>query len=159
VNTALLEIQSIQLRLLEELYLTLERETQELGNICLEAMARTNLEKEKLLGQIETNAEALRQAIATAGFDLGLAPVATLADVAATSRQKDIAQLYRELLAAVQRVQRRAAMNHKIAVKFKVTTGSTLNFLARLVNQSSMYGASGSYLQGTSGAVMINRKA
>ncbi|MDR3579099.1 MAG: flagellar protein FlgN [Oryzomonas sp.] len=159
MNTALLEILSVQLRLLDELYKTLERETQELGNICLEAMAGTNLEKEKLIGQIETHSAVLRKAVATSGSDLGLAPDATLADVAATSRQKDIAHLYNELLAAVQRVQSRAAMNHKIAVNFEVTTGSTLNFLGRLINQSSMYGASGSYLQGASGAVMINRKA
>lgn len=159
MNTALLEILSVQLRLLEELYRILERETHELGEIRLEAMAGTNLEKEKLIGRIETHAEVLRQAIATAGSDLGLAPDATLAVVAATSRQKDIAQSYHELLEAVQRVQRRAAMNHKIAVNFEATAGSTLDFLARLISQSSMYGASGSYLQGTSGAVMINRKA
>lgn len=159
MNTALLEILSVQLRLLEELYRTLERETQELGEIRLEAMAGTNLEKEKLIGQIETNTEVLRQAIATAGVDLGLAPGTTLADVAATSRQKNIAKSYQELLAAVKRVQRRATVNHEIAVNFKATTGSSLNFLARLINQSSMYGASGGYLQGASGAVMINRKA
>jgi flagellar biosynthesis/type III secretory pathway chaperone len=159
VNTALLEILSVQLRLLEELYQTLERETEELGNICLEAMAGTNLEKKRLIGQIESYSEVLRKAIATSGSDLGLGPSATLADVAAASRQKEIGQLYNDFLAAVQRVQGRAAMNHKIAVNFETTTGSTLNFLGRLLNQSSMYGASGSYLQGASGAVMINRKA
>jgi len=144
---------------LKQLYRVLERETEELGNISLEAMARTNLEKEKLMGQIETNAEAFRQAIAAAGADAGLAPGVTLAEVAAGSRQKDMAKLYQELLAAVQGVQRRAATNHRIAANFKTTTGSTLNFLARLINQSSMYGASGGYQQGMSGAVMINRKA
>jgi len=159
VKTVLLEIVSVQLRLLEELYRVLERETDELGNISLEAMARTNQEKEKLMGSIEANAEAFCQTMAAAGADAGLAPGATLAEVAAGSRQKDLTKLYQELLAAVQRVQRRAATNHRIAVNFTTTTGSTLNFLARLMNQSSMYGASGGYQQGTSGAVMINRKA
>jgi flagellar biosynthesis/type III secretory pathway chaperone len=159
VNTALAEILSAHLRLLDELYRILERETQELGNICLEAMARTNQDKEKLIGEIETNAELLRQAIATAASELGLAQDATLAVVAASSGQKDIAKSFQKLLATVQRVQGRAAVNQKIAVNFEATAASSLDFLARLINQSSMYGASGGYLQRTSGAVMINRKA
>ena len=99
------------------------------------------------------------QAISAAACELGLAPDATLGDIAAKTTQKAIPRLYRELDAAARRVQERASMNREIAERFAAMAASTMSFLTRLINQSSVYGVSGGYEQRSVGSVMINSKA
>jgi flagellar biosynthesis/type III secretory pathway chaperone len=159
MDKTLTEVLSTQLKLLEELSCLLERETREFGAMNLDAMAEVNRLREELTERIEAHNGLLRQAISAAASELGLAPDATLGDVAANTSQKAIQRLYRELDAAAQRVQGRAVMNHEIAERFVATAASTMNFLTRLIQQSSVYGASGGYQQRSVGSVMINRKA
>jgi hypothetical protein len=159
MDKPLTEILSIQLTLLEELYGLLERETREFGAMNLDAMAEVNRLREELSERIEAHACLLRQAISAAACELGLAPDATLGDVAAKTTQKAVPRLYRELDAAAQRVQGRAVMNREIAERFVATAASTMSFLTRLIHQSSVYGVSGGYLQHSAGSVMINKKA
>jgi len=159
MDTTLTEILATQLQLLEELYTLLERETRELGDMNLDAMAEVNRLREELTGRIETHTGPLRQAISAAALELGLAPDATLGEVAAKTTQQAIPRLHRELNDTARRVQERASMNREIAERFVATTTTTLSLLTRLINQSSVYGASGGYQQRTSGAVMINKEA
>ncbi len=159
MDKTLSEILSIQLQLLEELLSLLERETRELGDMNLDAMAEVNRMREELTERIEAHTGLLRQAISAEALDLGLASDATLGAVVAKTTQKEIPRLYRELNAVARRVQDLAAMNREIAERFAATATSTLNFLTRLINQSNVYGASGGYQQRTSGAVMINKEA
>ena len=159
MDKPLTEMLSIQLTLLEEFYSLLERETRELGAMNLDAMAEVNRLREELTGRIEAHAGLLRQAISKAACELGLAPDATLGDVAAKTTQKALPRLYRELGAAAQRVRERAVMNREIAERFAATAASTMSFLTRLIHQSSVYGVSGGYQQRSAGSVMINRKA
>jgi flagellar biosynthesis/type III secretory pathway chaperone len=159
IDKPLTEILSIQLKLLEELYSLLERETREFGAMNQDAMAEVNRLGGELTERIEAHTGLLRQAISAAACELGLAPDATLGDIAAKTTQKAIPRLYRELNAAARRVQERAVMNREIAERFVATAASTMNLLTRLINQSSIYGVSGGYGQRSVGSVMINRKA
>lgn len=159
MDKTLSEILSIQLQLLEELYRLLERETRELGDMNLDAMAEVNRLREGLTERIEAHTGLLRQELSRAAIDLGLAADATLGAVVAKTAQKEIPRLYRELNATARRVQDRAAMNREIAERFAATATTTLSFLTRLINQSNVYGASGGYQQHTSGSVMINKEA
>ena len=158
MDKPLTEILSIQLKLLEELCILLERETREFGAMNQDAMAEVNRLMEELTERIEAHTGLLRQAISAAACGLGLAPDATLGDVAAKTAQKAIPRLYRELDAAAQRVRGRADMNREIAERFVATAASTMSFLTRLIHQSSVYGVSGGYQQRSVGSVMINRK-
>lgn len=159
MNKTLPEVLSIQLQLFKELHSLLERETHELGDMNLAAMAEVKRMKEELTERIEAHTGPLRQAISAAAGDVGLGPGATLGDVVAKATQNDIQRLYRELNAAAQRVQECAAMNHEIAERFVATANTTLSFLTRLISQSSVYGLSGGYQQRSVRSVMINRKA
>ncbi|QEM69863.1 flagellar protein FlgN [Geobacter sp. FeAm09] len=160
MDKTLTEILTTQLQLLEELRLLLERETRELGDMNLEAMAEVNRLKEELTGRIEAHTGPLRQAIAAAARAAGLGPDATLGAVVAATREKGIPRLYRELNDAARQVQERAALNRDIAERFMATVGTSLNFLTRLLNQASVYGASGGYQQQRpTGASIINKEA
>lgn len=159
MNKAMIETLTFQLHLLEELRSLLERETRELGDMNLDAMAEVNRMKEELTERIEAHAEPLRQAISAAASAMGLGPDATLGDVAAKTAQKDIQRLYRELNVTARQVQERAAMNRDIAERFVAAASTTLSLLTRVINQSSVYGASGGYQQRATGSVMINREA
>jgi flagellar biosynthesis/type III secretory pathway chaperone len=159
MDKTLTEILSIQLKLLEELYSLLERETREFGAMNVDAMAEVNRLREELTERIEAHTGLLRQAISAAACELGLAPDATLGDVVAKTTQKAVPRLYRELDAMARRVQGRAVMNREIAERFVATAASTMSFLTRLIHQSSVYGASGGYQQRAAGSIMINSKA
>jgi flagellar biosynthesis/type III secretory pathway chaperone len=87
MDKTLTEILAIQLQLLEDLYTILERETRELGDMNLDAMAEVNRIKEDLTERIEAHTGLLRQAIAAAASDMGLGPDATLGDVVAEATQ------------------------------------------------------------------------
>jgi hypothetical protein len=159
MDKPLMEILPIQLKLLEELYSLLERETREFGAMNLDAVAEVNRLMEELTKRIDAHTGLLRQAISAAASELGLAPDAMLWDVVCKTTQKAIPRLYRELDAAAQRVQGRAVMNREIAERFAATAASTMSFLTRLIHQSNVYGVSGGYQQRSVGSVMINRKA
>lgn len=159
MDTTLKDILATQLQLLEELHTLLERETRELGDMKLAAMAEVNRMKEDLTERIEAHAGPLRQAIATAARDMGLGPDATLGDVVAKAPQKDVQQLYHDLNRAARQVREQAAVNQDIAERFVATASNTLGLLTRLINQSNTYGSSGGYQQRTAGSVMINREA
>ena len=49
--------------------------------------------------------------------------------------------------------------SREIAEKFAASLGNSLEFVSRIINQTSTYGASGSYQQRPAGSVLINREA
>jgi flagellar biosynthesis/type III secretory pathway chaperone len=153
---------SAQLDLLEELLALLERETPELAKIHLDAMAEINGLKEDVVARIEGHTAPLRHLIEEAAAGLGLPPNASLGEVAALvlhQGNKEIQRLQHELNRVAGQVQQVAATNREIAERFVSTVSNSLNFLVHIVNQSSVYGASGGYQRPQPGAVMINRKA
>lgn len=152
---------SLQLGLLEELIALLERETPELAEIHLDAMAEINGLKEDVVARIEAHTAPLRRLIEEAAAGLGLPPDASLGEVAALVMHQgntDVQRLHRELNRVAGRVQEVAATNREIAERFVATVNNSLNFLVHILNQSSTYGASGGYQRPQTGAVMINRK-
>ena len=154
---------SMQLTLLKELLALLERETPELAGISLDAMAEINGLKEGLVARIDEHTTPLRQAISEAAINLGLPLDAALGEVAAlVGRQgnKEIPRLHKELNRLAERVRQVATLNREIAERFVSTVNNSLDFVIQILNQSSVYGASGGYQRPqVSGAVMINRKA
>ena len=154
---------STQLKLLEELLALLERETPELAGVSLDAMAEINALKEDAVARIEAHTDPLRHTIAEVAASLGLPPdTTTLGEVAALLNKQgnaDVQRLHQELNRVAEQVRQVAAMNREIAERFVSTVGNSLNFLARILNQSSFYGASGGYQRPQPGAVIINRKA
>lgn len=153
---------SVQLKLLEELLALLERETPELAGISLDAMAGINGLKEGVVARIEEHTTPLRHAIAEVAASLGLPPNAALGEVSALLAQQgrtDIQHLHQELNRVAGRLRQVASVNRDIAERFVSAVSNSLNFLVRILNQASVYGASGGYQQRQAGAVMINRKA
>ena len=152
-----------QAALLEELLALLERETPELAGISLDAMTEINGLKEGVVARIDEHTAPLRQAISQTAVSLGLPLDAALGEVAALlGRQgnKEIPRLHRELNRLAERVRRVATLNREIAERFVSTVNNSLDFVVQILNQSSVYGASGGYQRRqVSGAVMINRKA
>lgn len=151
-----------QLRLLEELHSLLKRETNELSDIHLEAMAEINVKKEDLSSRSAAHAEKLRAAIQEAASQEGLSSKASLGELAAGFSKKgnrEIASLHAELNATGDQIKGLLALNQEIAERFAASVGSSLDFISRIINQTSTYGASGSYQQRSAGAVLINREA
>jgi len=158
----LAETLTVQLRLLEELLALLERETSELADVKLDAMAELNGLKEDVTKRIEEHAISLRRVIGEVAGSVGLQPSCTLGELAAIlgkQRDKEIPRLHQELNRIAERVRQVATMNREIAERFVSTVSNSLNFLAQILNHSSVYGASGGYQQRQAGAVMINREA
>jgi flagellar biosynthesis/type III secretory pathway chaperone len=151
-----------QQKLLEELRDLLKRETSELSDVHLDAMSEINVQKENLSARVEAHAALLRSAIQDAATREGLSSKATLGDLALCLSQKgnrDVAQFHAELNAIAGQVKESLTLNSEIAERFASSIGNTLDFLARIINQTSTYGASGSYQQRPAGAVLINREA
>jgi DNA-binding protein H-NS len=146
--------------LFEELHCLLEQETGELAKMNLAAMAEINRHKNELSERIEAYSISLRQKISTIASELGLASDVTLGVVAAAIGKKgDILRLRQKLTEVAQRVQETAAVNCTISECFAKTADLALGFLNSVVNRSSVYGASGGYLPGSSVSVMFNREA
>jgi hypothetical protein len=159
---ALTNTLSVQLQLLEELLALLTRETREMSEMNLEAMAEINDRKEELTARIEAHAGPLSQSILWAVSREGLPANATLGDLAVKLEQKgnrEIPRLQRDLNRMAKEIHQTASVNRGIAERFVATASTALNFLTRLINQSNVYGASGGYLQRPKGAVMINKEA
>ena len=153
---------SMQLKLLGELLALLERETPELVGISLDAMSEINELKGELAARIDEHTVPLRQIIVEVAISLGLPSNAALGEVAALLGQRgnnEIPHLHRELNRLAERVRQVAMLNRDIAERFVSTVNNSLSFVTRIINQSNVYGASGSYQQRQAGAVMINRKA
>jgi flagellar biosynthesis/type III secretory pathway chaperone len=151
-----------QMNLLGELQKLLTRETDELSGVHLDAMAEINIEKESVSSRIEAHTASLRGAIVDVATREGLSSRASLGELAAKLSQKgnrDVARFHAELNATSVNIKELLTLNREIATRFAASVGNTLDFLARVINQASTYGASGSYQQRPTGAVLINREA
>ena len=151
-----------QAELLQELLVLLERETSEMGDVNVAAMAKINQAKEELLKKIADQSTHLKQAIASMAAREGLYADAALGAVAEHFSKKgngELRAIQRQLSGTADRIQRIAAINREIAERFASTIGNSLNLLTMLINQSNVYGATGGYQQRPTGAVMINREA
>jgi flagellar biosynthesis/type III secretory pathway chaperone len=156
------EALSDQLKVFEELLALLERETQELANVNIEAMNEINVQKEDVGALIQVHTATLRQVIGETAISLGLPLNSSLGELAAKLKQqgnKEIILQHEQLNKVAERVQQVAALNHEIAERFSETLSQSLDFLTRIISQSSVYGASGGYQQRPTGAVMINMEA
>lgn len=151
-----------QFHLLEEFFDLLSRETRELSDIHLEAMAEINIRKEALAARIEEHSALLRKELEEAASCEGLSPKATLGELADRCSQKgkkEVSRLHGELNRVADRIRQTIGINREIAERFSASIASSLELLTRVINQSSIYGASGGYLQRPTGSVMINREA
>jgi len=156
------EALSGQQKVLEELLDLLKRETSELTDVNIEAMTEINSKKEELGARIQTHTAVLRQVIAETTNSLGLPsdlPFGELAAKLGRQGNKEIILQHEQLNAVAEQVRQVAAMNQEIAGRFADALNQSLNFLTRIINQSSVYGASGGYQQRTPGAVIINMEA
>ena len=156
------EALSAQQKDLEELLELLERETHDLADVKIEAMVEINGKKEEVGARIQAHSAPLRQIIGEAAISLGLPADSPLGKVAAKLGQKgnkEIPLQHEQLNKVAERVQQVAAMNQEIAERFAATLNQSLNFLTRVLSQSTVYGASGGYQQRPTGAVMINMEA
>jgi flagellar biosynthesis/type III secretory pathway chaperone len=151
-----------QLHLLEEFFNLLSRETRELADINLDAMAEINGHKESISARIEAHSALLRKELEEAASREGLSPKARLGELAAIYKQKgkkDVSRLHEELGRVTDRIRQAISINREIAERFAASATSSLELLTRVINQSNTYGASGGYQQRPTGAVMINREA
>jgi flagellar biosynthesis/type III secretory pathway chaperone len=150
-----------QLKLLKELHSLLKRETNELSDVHVDAMAEINIRKEELMSRFTAHAATLRTAIQETASREGLLSQASLGELAASFNKKgnrEIARFHAELNATAGQIKELLVLNREIAEHFAVSVGQSLDFIARIINQTRTYGASGSYQQRSAGAVMINRE-
>lgn len=151
-----------QLKLQEELYTLLKRETHELSEVHVDAMAEINVQKKDISARIAAYGPILKKAIQEAASREGLSSEATLGELNSKLGHKgnrDLVRLYAELNATASQIKELLALNYAIAERFAASIGKSLDFIARIINQNSTYGASGSYQQRPSSAVLINREA
>jgi hypothetical protein len=151
-----------QTAFVEELLALLERETAELSGVNIPAMTQTNLAEEELLKKIAEHAPVMRQTISAMAVREGFSSDTPLGVIAEHLAKKGITELLREqkrLKKTAETVRLVAVMNHGIAERFVSTIATSLKLVTRIINQSTMYGATGGYQKGQAGAVMINREA
>ncbi len=151
-----------QLELQEELHALLQRETQELADVHVDAMAEINTLKNDLSLRIADHGSILKKAIQEVAVREGLSPGATLGDVNAKlskNGNRDITRLYAELNVTADRIKELLSLNYEIATRFAASLSNSLDLIARIINQNSTYGASGGYQQRASGALLVNREA
>lgn len=151
-----------QLTLMKELHGLLKRETNELSDVKLAAMAEINAAKEDVSTRIQAHGSVLRAAIQTVARAEGLSANATLGDLVAVANKngnRDVARIHSELNELAVQIKELLSLNREIAEKFASSVGSSLEFISRIINQTSTYGASGSYQQRPAGSVLINREA
>ena len=159
---ALIAALETQLHLLEEFFNLLSRETRELSDIHLDAMAEINNQKESAAALIETHSAVLRKEMEEAASREGLsskAMLGELADACTRKGKKDVSLLHEELNTVADRIRQTISVNREIAERFAASVASSLELLTRVINQSKIYGASGGYQQRPTGSVMINREA
>ena len=159
---ALIAALETQVHLLEEFLTLLSRETQELSDIQLDAMAEINSQKESIVASIETHSALLQKEISEAVTREGLSPKATLGELAGRCKQKgasEVSRLHMDLNSVADRIRQVTSINREIAERFAASITSSLELLTRVINQSNTYGASGGYQQRRTAAVLINREA
>lgn len=157
--TAVLET---HLQLLEGFFALLSREAREMSDINLDAMAEINSQKEAVAARIETHAALLRKELEEAAVGEGLSAKTTLGELAQICKQKgnaDVVRQHAELNRVAARINESININREIAERFAASVTSSLELLARVINQSNTYGSSGGYQQRPTGAVLINREA
>ena len=158
----LITVLETQLQLLEDFFNLLSRETRELSDIHLDAMAEINSQKVSAAARIETHSALLRKEIDEASTREGLSPNAALgelADIFKLKGKKDVSRLHEELNRVTDRIRQAISINREIAERFAASVASSLELLTRVINQSNTYGAYGGYQQRPTGAVLINREA
>ncbi len=158
----LIEIVTVLGVLLDDLLAVLERETAEMGVINVAAMADSNRDKEELVKKISDQDSVLKHAVSVLAAREGLAPDAPLGALAELLEKKGSVELHAKqqlMKITADKIQRTAALNREIAEKFASTVSTTLTLIARLTNQSNVYGSSGGYQQIRTGAVIINTEA
>ncbi|MDD2272969.1 MAG: flagellar protein FlgN [Desulfuromonadaceae bacterium] len=158
----MLEEIAVQTQLLNELLQVLERETAEMGDVNINAMNLSNRSKEELTARIAEHTPSLQKAISAQAVREGLPGSASLGMVAthiAKRGNRELIAKQQQIHRTAERVKQVAALNREIAERFASSITTSLNLITRLVNQSNVYGASGSYQQRSAGAVMINREA
>jgi hypothetical protein len=151
-----------QLHLLEDFLNLLSRETNELADIHLDAMAEINRQKESSVAGIEVHSALLRKEIEENAIMQGLSSKATLGELAAVYKQKgekDVSRLHLELNSVADKIRYTISINSEIAERFAASVSSSLELLTRLIKQSNTYGASGGYQQRPTGSLLINREA
>ena len=151
-----------QLNLLAELLSNLEQETPELADINLAALSEINSLKENMATRIDEHSVPLRQIISEVAVSLALpatSPLGTVAEQLGKLGNNEIPRLHQDLNRLTERVRQIASLNRDVAERFLVSVNNSLNFLTHLLNQSTVYGASGGYLRQQAGAFMINREA
>jgi flagellar biosynthesis/type III secretory pathway chaperone len=151
-----------QLQLLEEFFNLLSRETRELADINLDAMAEINGQKESIAARIEIHSVVLRKELEEAASREKLSTKATLGELAAIYKhngKKDVSRLHGELNRVADLIRQTISINSEIAERFAASVSSSLQLLTRVINQSNIYGSSGGYQQQPTGSVMINREA
>ena len=153
---------SVQLGLLKELLELLKREAHDLADIRLEAMAEINARKEELSKEIEARGSQLRETISAVVAAAGLPEGSTLGQLAAhlkTQGKHEIGRLHEDLNIVAVLIKQALEVNREVAERFAASVKTSLDLLARLINQSNIYGATGGYQQRLTGSVMINREA
>lgn len=151
-----------QKKMLDEMKGLLIQETGDLTDVNLSAMAQVQIRKEDLAFRMQSHAAVLRDAIQEAAAREGLSSRAALGELAAALGKRgnrEIARHHAELNAVADQVKEQLTLNREIAERFVASVGSSLDFLSRIINQTSTYGASGIYQQRPAGAVLINREA
>lgn len=148
--------------LLNELLQILERETAEMGDVNIVAMNQSNLAKEEVMPRIGGHAQLLQQAISVLAVREGLPDSTTLgalADHMAKKGNRELLVKQQLIKSTAERVRQVSVLNCEIAERFASSVTTSLNLIARLINQSNVYGSSGGYQVRSAGAVMINREA
>ena len=119
-----------QLHLLEEFNNLLNRETRELAEIHLEAMAEINKQKESIAARIETHSAVLRKEIEEAAAREGLSVICSLGELAGTYMRKgmkDVSRLHMELNRVADSIRKNIDINREIAERFAASvTGSAV---------------------------------
>lgn len=152
----------VQLGLLKELLELLKREAHELAEIRLDAMAEINARKEELSKLIEAHGNQLRQTIDAVVASAELPAGSTLGQLAAhlsAQGHQEISRLHGDLNLVATLIRQALDVNREIAERFAASLKNSLDLLARIINQSNIYGATGGYQQRPTGSVMINREA
>jgi flagellar biosynthesis/type III secretory pathway chaperone len=158
----LADILEVQLKLLEELLANMERETPELADINLDVLSEINSLKENVAARLDEQTVPLRKTIAEVAVSLALPAGAPLGDVAeqlGKQGNREIPRMHQDLNRLAERVRQVAMLNRDVAERFLMSVTNSLNFLTHMLNQSTVYSASGGYSRQQSGAFMINREA
>jgi flagellar biosynthesis/type III secretory pathway chaperone len=158
----LTEAISEQTSLLTELLQVLESETADMGNLDMVAMNVSNQTKEALIAKISSHSQMLQLLITQTARREALPESATLEVIAthvAKTGNRKLVELQKRLRSSAEQVQQIAALNKGIAERFVTTAADSLTLISRMLNQSSVYGASGGYQTRHAGAVIINREA